>query len=249
LRIGLARGEKRRADIGKVGAHRFGREDAAPVRDAARQEQQPVPPFTDLADERERRLVAGVTAGAGGDRDDAVDPHFGAFLGVAVADDVLEDEAAVGLQLAHKPGVRGERQHDDRDLVLQDDIEIGGEPLVALVRDEIDAPGLRADACRNAREILVERFGAPRIERGHRADDSGVALRDDEIGRRGEEHRPRHDREAEAGFEPGGEADIRHAAPRQAIRPSSRTRRSPTWARKAAPSASGQMLNASLSPG
>ena len=46
---------------------------------------------------------------------------------------------AASLELAHEPRVCGERQDHDRDLVLQDHIEIGGETFVALVRDEIDA--------------------------------------------------------------------------------------------------------------
>src|SRR3546814_6837964 len=111
------------------------------------------------------------------------------------------------------------------------------------------APGQRSDSCCDPRQILVERLGAPRVERRHRADDPRLTLRDDKLRRRGDEHRPRHDRKAEAGLEPGGEGGIGHSPLRQAIRPSSRTRRSPTWAWKAAPSGSGQMLKASVSPG
>src|SRR3546814_16687236 len=106
-----------------------------------------VPPFAYLADEREGRLVAGMAAGASGDGDDPVDPHFGAFLGVPVADHILKDEAAVRLQLTHPPGIGRARQHDDRNLVLADDIETGGKSFVSLVRDEFYAQGQRSDAC------------------------------------------------------------------------------------------------------
>src|SRR3546814_6930989 len=90
---------------------------------------------------------------------------------MAIADDVLEDEASIGLELANEARVRGERQHDDRYLVPEDDLEVGGKALVALVRDEIDAPWGVAHGCRDPGEIPVERLGAARIERRHRADD------------------------------------------------------------------------------
>src|SRR3546814_4003348 len=58
LGVGLARGQKGRADIGKVRAERLGREDASAACDAAGEQKKPVPPLANLADEGEGRLIA-----------------------------------------------------------------------------------------------------------------------------------------------------------------------------------------------
>src|SRR3546814_18031014 len=75
---------------------------------------------------------------------------------------------------------------------------------------EIDAPGPVADRRRDAAEVIVERRGAARIERRHRADDARLALGAHKIGGRGDEPRPGHDRSAESGFQPSGAAAVIH---------------------------------------
>jgi len=65
------------------------------------------------------------------------------------------------------------------------------------VRDEVDAIGHVADIFTNARDIFIQRGGAARVERGHRSDDAGLALRNHEIGGRSDKHRSGHDRQTQ----------------------------------------------------
>ena len=58
-------------------------------------------------------------ARAGGDRDDPVHAHVGAFARVTVARDVVEDKAAIGVDRGYDPGIGAERQHDDRDAMAR----------------------------------------------------------------------------------------------------------------------------------
>ena len=68
----------------------------------------------------------------------SVDAHLGAFARVAVARDIVEHEPAIGMDRRDDLGVGPERQHDDRRLVLDDQVEIGAEPRVGAMADEID---------------------------------------------------------------------------------------------------------------
>ena len=66
------------------------------------------------------------------DRDDAIHAHFRAFLGMAVFDYILKDEAAIGLQLLYQIGIGSERQHDDGHFVFEHHVQISLQPRVAL---------------------------------------------------------------------------------------------------------------------
>ena len=61
-----------------------------------------------------------MAAGAGADRDDAVDAGLGRLLGVAARDHVVEDEAAVGMHGVDQVAHRAERGDDERHAVCDD---------------------------------------------------------------------------------------------------------------------------------
>jgi len=139
-----------------------------------------------------------VAAGAGGNRNHAVDSQLGAFSRMPVGGDIVENEASVIVDRLDDCRARGERKHDDGNLSRDDDLEIGVEPRIALVGDQIDRKRNVAafQGALDHSDLLVEQPGRPRIERRHGPDDAAPALRDDESGRRGNEHRAGHDGDA-----------------------------------------------------
>ena len=56
--------------------------------------------------------------------------------------------------------------------------------------------------------LRLERFARARIERRHGADDARLALRDDEVGSGGDEHRPGHDRQFQGRLQAGREVGV-----------------------------------------
>src|SRR3546814_13135079 len=101
LGVGLARGQKGRADIGKVRAERLGREDASAACDAAGEQKKPVPPWANLAHEGEGRLLAGMPPRPRRHRDEPAHTHFAAFPGMAVLVDTLNDSPSVRIPIPH----------------------------------------------------------------------------------------------------------------------------------------------------
>ena len=168
------------------------------------------------------------------DRNDAVDSHFRAFACVAITNHVLKNEAAVGLQFLDQVGVGRQRDYDDRNLMAQDHTEVGLEPIVAVMGDQVDAIGKPVHVLADAGDVLVQRGAAARIKRGHRADDFCIALGDDEFGGRGNEHRTGHDRQANLGAKAHGECvGPGHRSARSSKSPWSNARRPLTVAWKA----------------
>ena len=138
--------------------------------------------------------------GASRNRDHAVDSELSAFSRMAVAGDIVEDQAAVVVnRLRRLSGSCAERQYDDGNLARDDDFEIGVEPRVALVGDEIDREmerrslrdSVSIEAICSSSSAVVRALSAGMAPMMPRA-----ALRDGESGRRGDEHRAGHDRDA-----------------------------------------------------
>lgn len=77
------------------------------------------------------------------------------------------------------------------------------EPRIGAETDEIDNIERRAAMAlaTNLGQIGVEVLGRTGVERRRRADRSGSALRNDRRRRRGDEHRSRHDRQRQLGFQ------------------------------------------------
>ena len=125
-----------------------------------------------------------MAAGAGAHRDQAVDAGFRRLAGVAHVDDVVEHEPAIALHGADQLLHGAERGDDQRHLVLDRDLEVGLQPRIALVHDQIHAErrarpaGVAFDAVEPLADLdqpgLVVLARAV-VERRKRADDAGAA--------------------------------------------------------------------------
>ncbi len=205
-------------------------QDRAARRDRPRQRERAVEELADLADERERRQHPRVAAGAGRDEDQSVDAGVERLLRVTDADDVVEDDAAVRMdRVEHRPVRRAQARDHDRHAMLDAYLDVVHQPIVRRVDDLVDrvrrdrpirmrGPMRRErvlDPTQPARQ-LVRRS---RVERGERADDAGLALRDDELGAARDEHRGADDRQAQVTQDFGnGHGDLGFRRPHESKR-------------------------------
>ena len=146
-------------------------------------------------------------ARAGTYGDDAVHPLRGGLLGVTQIDDVVKHDAAVTMNRAHHFAGRPQARDDDGNAVFDATTHVMLEPIVARVHDLIDRErrnlGVRVRArvgrefFADLRQPVVELRGRPRIERGKRSDDSGLALRRHQSRGRHDEHGRADDRQAQ----------------------------------------------------
>ena len=150
-----------------------------------------------------------VPTGAGGDEDQAVDTGLRGLAGEGGVDDVVEDETTVGVDRVDDLLGRAEAGDDDRDLVLDDLLEVGLDARVGPVHDEVHAvrSRLAAGAVRLCESLIdlgqppVEVLCRAQVERGEGADDTGAAGADDEVHAGAEEHRRGDDGQTEASLE------------------------------------------------
>jgi hypothetical protein len=155
-------------------------------------------------------MLPDVTARPGGDGDQTVDLRLCAFSRMSIADDVVEDESAVAVDRVDDLGVRRQREHDDRNAMPDDHVQIRCQTVVAAVGDQIDrvrnfaAGEFRLDPA----DVRVQVGRGARIQGRHRADDAGSALGDHEVGRGSDEHRSGHDRYPKLGSQPSGECGV-----------------------------------------
>jgi hypothetical protein len=137
-----------------------------------------------------------MAAGAGADRDQAVDAGLGRLACVPQADDVVEHDAAVAVHRLDQVRHGAERSHDERHAVPHTGLEILLQARIRTVHDQVHAPGRMSLIQRTADlvEPLDELRGAATIQRregGRRAAPAGL---DDQLRAGHQEHRRRHDR-------------------------------------------------------
>ena len=142
------------------------------------------------------------------DRNDPVNALLSRLARMAHADHVMEDQPAVRVHCIDDLPWRAQAGDDQRNLVAHTGLHVVGQPVVAHVCDLVHREWrhLRARIRRrigsefiaDPREPLVERRGGPCIQRGKRADYTGLALLDHELGRGRNEHRRADDRKAQA---------------------------------------------------
>ena len=104
-------------------------------------------------------------------------------------------------------GARAQRGDDDGHLVLRADLHVVLEAVVALVHDLVDRERrgrrlgmrlvVRGERLGDLGQPVVEQLGRARVERGHRADDAGLALRDHQLGVADDEQRRADDGQAQ----------------------------------------------------
>jgi hypothetical protein len=117
----------------------------------------------------------------------------------AVVDDVVQNDAAVGVdRVVHlRPSAKG--RDDDRDFVLDTGCQVLFKPLVGPVHDLVDGErrswqvgiGIAevGELLLDAVEPIAQRRCGASVERWKRPDDACLALGDDQLGPRTDEHR------------------------------------------------------------
>ncbi len=147
-----------------------------------------------------------MSAGTGADGDDAVDTLLDRFLRMADVDDIVKHDAAVTVHGLDDFGRRAQARDDDRYLVPDTDFHVVPQPVVAVMTDLVD--GVWCDRNTRVRFLVrLEFFGDPReplvehrfracVERRKRADDACLALRNDQLRSRDNEHGCPDDRDA-----------------------------------------------------
>ena len=132
-----------------------------------------------------------MTAGAGRDRDQPVGAFLDRLMGEAVVDDVVQRQAAVGVDGGVDVLARAQRRDDDRRLPLHP-AHVLFDAGVGAVDDLVDREGrggrfrmgavVRGQRLGDFVQPFVELADRARVERGKRADDPRLALGDHQAG-------------------------------------------------------------------
>ena len=188
------------ADIGEVRADRLCRQNLRACRDRTRQRQRPIEEFADLADQRKRRQHAGMSARARAHRDQAIRPLLQRLVREHHVDDVVQHDAAVGMDRVIDVRPCAQRRDHDRYFMFHAQREVFLDPVVRLVDDQVHRIGRdlgrriglarRRQLFVQLRQPFVQLLDRPRIQRRERPDHARLALgqhkvwpRDDEQGR------------------------------------------------------------------
>ena len=193
--VGFFRRNEGRPDIGQIGTHGLRRKDAVATRNSAGQSQRPVKPAADLLDQRKGRQRPGMSAGAGGDRDQPVRSLLDGLPGKAIVDNVMEDDTTAGMRRLVHPFLGAKRGDPDRHLVLDAKLHVAFQPFVRPVHDLIDrercgrcvgiglVPGVKFFGNAGKPTVQLDRFAFlfPRVQGGKGTHNSGFALGDDQV--------------------------------------------------------------------
>ena len=121
---------KGRTNIAEVGAHGFRGEDRIAGRDRAGEGDRPVEPLADFLHEGERRNNARMTARAGGDSNEAICALINSLVGKGIVDDVVEDDAAIGVDRLINFFAGAELANNDWDLVFHARFKVAHQPVI-----------------------------------------------------------------------------------------------------------------------
>ena len=215
-RPGLFGGDEGGAHVGEICAHGLRGQNRPAGGDGAAQGDGAVKPLAQFLHQRERALDAGMPAGTGGHRHQAVGALLDRLVREFVVDDVVQHHAAIAVRRIVDVGAGTQRGDDDRDLVLHTQRHVLVETGVRLVHDLVDRK--RCRRCLGVRLVIGrQRFGdlgqplvqlrrRARIERRHGTDDAGLTLRDDQFWPADDEQGRSDDRQTDAtqGVRQGG---------------------------------------------
>ena len=186
------------SEIGQVRPHELRGGDLAPVGDRARQNHRFVEEGANFTQKRKRAQGACVAARSGTDRDQTVDTGVCGFSGMIEMDDIMNDQATVGVDRFHDCSGRPERRDHQGNAVAYGDLEVAVETGVGLVNNEIHPVGGRRTAALSldARQALLNlaepsfvAIARSLIQGGKRSNDARAAGLDYEVRARDEEHR------------------------------------------------------------
>ena len=134
-----------------------------------------------------------MTARAGTDENKPVDPGANGAAGMADIGHVMKHHAAIAVHRIHHFAHGAERGDDQRHLVVHADFQIGLNPGIAAVNDQIDTEGGRPFIAAEGRFYLFqpgfETFAAALIERRKGAENPGSAAGDHQFRPRSQKHR------------------------------------------------------------
>lgn len=146
---------------------------------------------------------------AGRHRDQAVDPGLGGLFGVAAGGDVVEHQAAVAMHSVYHFAHCAEAGDDDRYAVLDADPQVGLQPRIGVVDDQVHRIGRgivqRLQAGPNLLQPTLETAALALVERREAADDAAAAAGQHQLRVGYQEHRRGHHRQSQALVEQGGQ--------------------------------------------
>ncbi len=154
-----------------------------------------------------------MAACTGADRNETVHALVDRLLRVADVDDVVQHHAAVRMRGLDDFLRRPQRGDDDRHFVLRADGVVMRQAVVGDVADLVDGEGRgslsglllpRRKFGLDAQDPFLEHRLRAGVQRGERAHNPGLALRDDELRPRHDEKRRADDGKAQAAFEHPG---------------------------------------------
>ena len=150
--------------------------------------------------------------GACGHGDQAIRAFLDGLAGKAIVNDVMQHDGTDLMRRGVDLWPCPKRRDPDRDLVLLQDFHIAHEPRIAAMGDEVHREGrggtvgaacvmcgqLGLDPFQPTIELNWFAFGFTGIERRKAADDSGLALRNDQFRAGDDEHGCADERQAQA---------------------------------------------------
>ena len=156
-----------------------------------------------------------MTAGAGADKNQAIDAHLGRLARMTDGGDIVKHLATIGMRgIDH--GLRQlQAGNDRRHLVLDADLHVRMQAVVGGMANLVHRIGcnrqmrvlgsILTELVLDARQPLAKHGDRPRIERRERADNAGLALGDDKFRPGHEKQRRAHHRHGEAILEDRGQ--------------------------------------------
>ena len=161
------------------------------MRDGARKRHQTIEPFADFLHQREGAERAGMTTRTCCDRNEAGRAFLDRLASKAVVDDVVQRDSAPAIHGLENLLACAERGNHHRYLPFRAGLHIGIEAIVRPVNDLVHCIGrcrtvgvvpiMRGQLFGDLVEPLIDLTLRAGIERGKRADDPGLTLRDHEF--------------------------------------------------------------------
>src|SRR5581483_11537601 len=127
-----------------------------------------------------------MTAGAGGDSNEPVRAFVDGLMGKGVVDNVVQHDAAVGMDGMVDIFTRSQRSNHDWNTVLDAKVKIKGEAVIGFMNDKVHREGsrltirmrriMRGKFSLNSRQPLLHLFRRTRIEGRKAAHHARLAL-------------------------------------------------------------------------
>ena len=135
--------DKAGTEVGQVRAQQLRGQNLVAVVQTAGEQQGLVEELTNFGNQRKRAPGAGVSTGARGDCNQAIDTGFSRFFRMAPSGHVVEHQAAVTVDRIYQLFHRAKAGDQDGHLMVDADRQVGLQSRIALVHDQVDRIGRR----------------------------------------------------------------------------------------------------------